>query len=682
MRLPVISAIRDLFSLSRQMRAQPRAIDNNLIRLLGGENKAQTDITYDSMMKLSAVYRCIRLLSESVAQLPLIMYRRLPGGGRERATDHPLYRLMKEQPHPEMTSFMFRETLQGHLGSWGNAFASIGRSVGGDVIDMLPLRPDRMRLVRGHNNALEYHYRVLAGSPEIVIPNDEILHVRGFSFTGSWGSNPQDDGREIFGTAKAADDHAGNFFANDSTPRGILMLTRLLPDQKSRDRLRSEWEKTYGGIDNKNKTAILEEGTEYKPIGLSPQVTQLLESRRFSVGDIARFYGIPPHMIGDLEKATFSNITEQSIQFVQHTIMPWTIRWEQQINSTLIKESERGEYFFEFLLDALMRGTPDQRASFYNAGRLSGWLNGDEIRARENMNPIPDGKGAAYWQPLNMVPLGETFASVDDDDDDDDETDSVVPGEPRPRAVEHRGDRSAASRSRTAQSFHRVYGDAIARVLKRERADVMKAAEKNLTRGDAEFEAFLVEYYRAGGDLTEFLGVATGSVYAQLNDAVRESIQDEMGVAELGSEFDQAIIDYRENFAGGYASASIGQLRAVVRDAIAAGGDPLDALQLRFDQWQERRPSKMAFEETFRAVNALSLAGYASAGVRRLRWVIGGSTTCPYCTEMNGRIIGIDRSFLPAGGDLTPEGATPMHQYRAVKHPPLHQRCDCMIVAA
>tara|TARA_Y100000590_G_scaffold54_2_gene77 strand:- start:11 stop:2086 length:2076 start_codon:yes stop_codon:yes gene_type:complete len=691
MKVPMIGAALERYRLGRsiQQRAHPSS-DAALVRTLAGEASSGVDVTYDNMLSVSAVWAAVNLIANSVAQLPLILYRRLEGGvGRERAVDHPLYQLLKLQPHKEVTSYRLRQTIQGHVCTWGNGYGHVGRDRGGRVVDMLPLRPDRMRLDRDINNDLVYWYRPTAGAAEVRLSADDVLHIRGLSFQGLAGMNPQETGREAIGSAMAADRQAAAFFKNDSTPRGVLTIQRSFNDQAARDRLRREFERTYGGLSNSSKTAILEEGMDYRAIGLSPQVTQLLESRKYSVADVARFYQVPPHMIGDLDRATFSNVEEMAIEFVQYSMMPWLVAWQQELDTTLLSARERESLFFEFNVDALLRGTPEKRAAFYNAGRLNGWLSGDEIRERENLNPIPEGKGAIFWQPLNMVPLGDTFASVEDDDDQvGDGTDDVVPGDPRPRAgavvQEQRGLRSAASRGRMARSFQGVYAAAIERVIRRERADVMREAEKQLVlRGAGEFDAYLDSFYQPGSSLAELLVSATDPIYAEIFRGVRADVLEELGIESVDeAAYSKAVEDYRAFFVADYLSSSAGQIRSIIRGALEEGADPLVRVGTRFEEWGATRPAKLSIEECFRATNALSLVAYRGAGVRRLRWVTAGATTCPYCKEMNGRVVGIDQAFRPANSDLTPEGARPLHSYRAVKHPPLHQKCDCQIVAA
>ena len=283
---------------------------------------------------MTAVYSCVRILAEAVAGLPLHLYKYTDGGGKEKALDHPLYLLLHDEPNPEMSSFVFRETLMTHLLLWGNAYAQIIRNGKGEVIALYPLMPNKMSVDRDANGQLYYTYTrstdeapTMQGMTVTLKPSD-VLHIPGLGFDGLVGYSPIAMAKNAIGMAIACEEYGAKFFANGAAPGGVLEHPGTIKDPQ---RVRESWQSTFGGSGNANKIAVLEEGMKYTPIGISPEQAQFLETRKFQINEIARIFRVPPHMVGDLEKSSFSNIEQQSLEFVKYTLDPWVIRWEQSI---------------------------------------------------------------------------------------------------------------------------------------------------------------------------------------------------------------------------------------------------------------------------------------------------------------------------------------------------------------
>jgi len=357
-------------------------------------------------IQIVAVFACVRILAETIGALPLHLYRRLPTGGKEKATDHPLYWLMHDAPNQEMTSMELRETSMGHNALRGNSYAQIIFGGDGRPAEIIPLHPDRVRPERSRvSQRLAYFYNPPDASRERTFQPDEILHIRGLGGNGISGYDPITLAREAFGLSIATEEHGARFFANGSTPTGILEFPQALKDQAFK-RLRESFAEKYQGLQNSHKPIILEEGGKWQSIGINHENAQFLETRKFQTTEIARMFRIPPHMIADLEKATFSNIEQQSLEFVIHTMLPWLTRHEQRYNRALLLPSERAEFFFELNIDGLLRGDIKSRYEAFQIARQNGWLSVDEIRAMENMNPLPDGKGGdIYTMQSSFVPL-------------------------------------------------------------------------------------------------------------------------------------------------------------------------------------------------------------------------------------------------------------------------------------
>ena len=386
-------------------------------------------------MQMTAVYSCVRILSEAVASLPLNVYRYTDSGGKEKAIDHTLYRLLHDEPNPEMSSFIFRETLMTHLLLWGNAYAQIIRNGKGEVVALYPLMPDRMSVDRDKNGRLYYKYTksnddapTMENGSVYLDPSD-VLHVPGLGFDGLVGYSPIAMAKNAIGLAIAAEEYGSKFYANGAAPSGVLEHPGTLKDP---ERVRNSWNSTFGGSSNSHKVAVLEEGMKYTPISISPNEAQFLETRKFQINEIARIFRVPPHMVGDLEKSSFSNIEQQSLEFVKYTLDPWVIRWEQALYRSLLTEEEKKELFFKFNVEGLLRGDYASRMNGYATARQNGWMSANDIRELENLDRIPEELGGdLYLVNGNMLPLvsaGAAYADINKEkkEESDEETDKVL----------------------------------------------------------------------------------------------------------------------------------------------------------------------------------------------------------------------------------------------------------------
>lgn len=356
------------------------------------------DIDQETALMSTAIWACVRVISETLASLPLHIYRRTGEQSKERALDHPAYRLLHDAPNPEMSAMQWRECVQAHILLFGNAYSQIQRNMAGIPIAFWPLRPDRMELKRTESNELVYKYRMDNGEPEL-FPKEDILHIPGLGFNGLIGYSPVQYHCNAIGLGLAAEEYGARFFQNDAVPPIVLRHPGILKEDRAKT-LAERWNKAYGGLSNKGKTAVLEENMEVIKLGIEAEKAQLIESRKFQVAEICRIYRVPPHLIADLERSTNNNIEHQGIEAVTYTFLPWAIRWEQQIDLKLLG----GKFFAQHLMDGLLRGDIKSRYDAYSVGIQSGWLCPNDVRRLENMNPIKDGD--IYIRPMNMVPLG------------------------------------------------------------------------------------------------------------------------------------------------------------------------------------------------------------------------------------------------------------------------------------
>jgi len=345
-------------------------------------------ITPGRAESLSTVYACVSAISETIASLPLILYRRTPDDGRERAPDHPLYRVLHEQPNELQTALEFREMMQAMTLLRGNAHAEIIRGNDGQVMALVPLMPDRVTTLQLDNGRLAYDVTDTKGKVRRLL-QEEVFHLRHRSDNGLVGVAPITASRETVQLALAERDHGNATFTNGTKLSGILKFPgKLNPDQ--RISIADSWATQHAGGSNAGKTAILEEGVDYTTVSMSMEDAQWLEARKFSVEEIARLFRIPPTIIGELSEANYSNSVEMNRFFVTNSLRRHLTMWEQSISSSLLTPIGRRIYFAEHSVEGLLRGDSSNRADFYSKGIADGWLLIDEVRKYENLPKLTD----------------------------------------------------------------------------------------------------------------------------------------------------------------------------------------------------------------------------------------------------------------------------------------------------
>lgn len=400
-------------------------------------------VTADTALKTSAVWACVRLISETIASLPLFLYGRTAADGTRRRDDsHPLYRLLHGQPNNWQTALEFREQMTVQVLLRGNAYAQKVPGPRGAVDQLVPLNPDRIRAESTTDGAIRYRFRQRDGT-EILLNAEDIFHLRGLSLDGISGISVIDYGRETIGLAIAEESYAARLFSQDGRPGGVLEYKdKLSPDAV--DRLKKNWEAAHTGLAKAHRVAVLEEGMKFTPIQMAAKDLETIAQRQFSIEDIARWFRVPLHMIGSTTKETSwgSGIEQLSIGFVTYTLLPWLKRWEQAIARDLLVDPEN--FFAEHLVDGLLRGDQQSRYNAYAVGRNWGWLSANDVRRLENMNPVQEGD--VYLQPLNMVPAGTVVSEA-------------RPGSDAPAAAHHR----------------LLVWDAAARIIRKEMAAMSRA---------------------------------------------------------------------------------------------------------------------------------------------------------------------------------------------------------------
>ena len=370
----------------------------------GNRNPSGVRVDEETALRSTTVLACMRVLSTSVAGLPLHIYRRLPGGGKEVAREHPLYRLLHSAPNAWQTSVEWREQLMLHMLSYGQAFNEKVYAAG-QISELIPLHPSRMKPEQLENSRLRYAYREAAGGTT-VYSQDAIMHIRGMTDDGVNGMSVIELSRDAIGLARACEIHGATFFGNGARP-GVILSTDQMLSPEAAQNTRDQWERAHRGADRSNKTAVLQGGLKVSELGGNNQESQFLEARRFQVEEICRVFGVPPHLVGDLSRSSFSNIEQQSLDYLQNGLMPWLRRIESAIARDLLEGDE--EYFAEFDTRGVLRADTAGRAAYYNTLWNLGVASVNEIRSWENMNPV-EGGDTRFVQ-LNMTTLDKAAAA-------------------------------------------------------------------------------------------------------------------------------------------------------------------------------------------------------------------------------------------------------------------------------
>jgi HK97 family phage portal protein len=642
------------------------------------ETQAGVQVNESNALDYPDVFACVRVISEDVGSLPFVLYRRLGDKGRERASDHPLYSILHDAPNPEMTAMTFRETLTGHLNTWGNAYAEIQLDDHLRVIGLWPLRPDRTIPFRDAAKRLKYKIR-LPGGKDVVLDAGRVFHIPAFGFNGLYGYSPIAKARGAIGLAMAAEKFGSKTFANNARP-GMYFShpSEMSPD--AQENFRKSWEEKHLGLDNAQRLAILEEGLEIKTVGFPPEDIQFLETRKFQRTQICAIFRMKPHKIADLSDATYSNIEHQGVEYTIDTIRPWAIRWEQTVALKLLDTRERQEYYAEHLIDALLRGDSKSRAEALAIQRSWGALSADEWRELENRNPLPDGEGQTYLSPTNMTVVG----SPQQPEGGRTVLPQLVPvygpvGNRSSRASRKAG---AEKRLLIARSFRKVFNDAAGRMVKREVRKLLSEAKR---QDPMSFRSFAREYYEAHRAMfREFMEPA----FASLAEAVQAQAATEAGgFAGMTRALNECLDYHIERVAERHCNGAYNTLVAALTKEGRAADDLLyDLMVEELEDWPETVPAALTTWETVRTTGLISKATYFTNEVRRLEWVeLDGNR---YCKQLDEMVIDLGSrcegsTFVDRDSEIEYEGRssdvfTPSWN---VTTPPLWNGCECMVAA-
>lgn len=632
----------------------------------GGRNSAAgVAVTEETMMTSSTVIQAVRLVSETLGMLPLHVMERTSGSAKEkrRAPNHPLYRLLRLQPNPEMTAMEFWTWMVGNYMVRGNAVAEIVRDGGGRIRQLWPLPANAVRCERDRQTR-ERIYKVSTPNGDVTLRASQVLHIANFHLDGLWGRGLLDNACETVGVMAAQEQLAASLYANGLHTGGVLSHPGELGDEGQKN-LRASIDDMHGGVSKAGKYLILEEGMTYTAGGITPKDAELIASRKFSVLEVARHTNLPPHMLMDLERATFSNIEEQGRQLVTYTLGPLIARFEQKVNIALFGEGDSDRFFAEFNVDALLRGNIEARYKAHQIGILTGILSRNEARDYENLPPFEGGD--LMLVPQNMAIVGADGSIISTQAPPDGP--GPAPGAPdgpgmappqdgdpatRGRAqgvVEYRAKSGLRERQRLQKSFAKVITAAAEKVVRREAREIKKLAAKHLkgpgeARGSNEFldaaEAFYGDEYRKAID--ELLGPAIAA-YAE---AVAASVAEERG-GDV-PDFTAWLEEYMNGLKDARAKKKYGELI----DLMKKGGEDLrGSVDAAVDEYVANEPDEVGVRESVQAGNGLTRVTFAAFGVQHMIWRMSADA-CPICAERDGQ--------------------------RAEINPPLHKGCTCSLV--
>lgn len=636
-----------------------------------------------SAERMITVAACVTLIASDIAGLPLRVIRRRDDGGYDEADGHPLHDLLKYRPNEDMTSATWRETSMLHLLETGRRLTIYDRTAAGAAKSLVPVRPEDFQPVRDRGS-LKFK---ITGMPDL-LDSKRALYIPAYSWDGIHGVSPVTHfARESIGGLLSMEQFVNVFFRNGMAPTGVIQMPENMYlsslDQKGGDGAKQAFlDALKARFGNQGPDArspfVLQGGMEFKPYEarlVDAQFLELLDAKKL---DVCGMFKVPPHKVGNHKASTSYNNTEQeNLGYILHGLLPWITKDEHAMEAKLLTAQERnGGYRIKYNVTALLRGDMAARSAFYNALFNTGAFSPDDIRALEDMNPIPKGAGKKYFVPLNMVDL----ANIDKL--------AAAPVKPtnkagRPLMIEHRTIeddlRSIQARDRIAARYQPLLVDAMAAVVSREGTFIKAEIEKNRKlRAGRSIEQFLDDFYRG---LPDWIIERVGPTMTSLGEAIQEAAAAEIGIeAGMTSEISAELRDYIRDFARQYADGDRRQLLSVLADPEAGG---LEAVEKRLDEWHDGGPSgatraeKVGFDQVTTLPSMIAAATFFAAGYGA-RWGIRGPSTCPYCRSLAGKVVARNQPFLQAG-DHQPDPEKPAMRVKTTKYPALHQGCDCFI---
>lgn len=621
----------------------------------------------------SAVFNAINIISGTIGSLPLNLYHK-DGDKVEVAEDRPIHKILHTKANPEMSAMSYRETVAAHVVSWGNGYSEVVRNKRNEVTALWPITPNRVRVMRA-GLQLVYEIDMGGGLPKRHLPRPQVLHIPGLGFDGLMGYSVLTKAREAIALGLAVEEFGSRFFGEGTHPSAVVEHPNKVGPE-AYDHLKKSLTTAYSGLGKAHRLMILEEGMKLNNIGIPPEDAQFLQTRQFQITEIARWFNIEPSKLKDHTRSTFSNIEHLAIDHVQDCLAPWLKRIEQAYNTQLLSEEQRkAGFYFEHIVEGLLRGDSASRAEFYSKMLNIGVLSINEIRVKENLNPIQGGD--VHLVPLNLTPLELALegpkppaAPVPPGADDEGAQDDDEPN----LDDEARSMRSVTERNRLRGAWEKLFRKTAQRVINRDVKAIRDATSVFLTRSKNDFTRWLDDYLKK---LPESVAREFLPVLMSYADDVQAAASKEVNrVPGMNSDIDAFVRKYSDILGLRYAGATDIGLKKALEEAELE--DIRIAVQKRLDLWGDNRSQLIANNETVRVENAISKLVFSMAGVASLVWVTAGNP-CPYCEELSGKVVGIREPFI-GEGSFNPPGADGSMKVNGPKFtPPLHRGCVCSI---
>lgn len=683
--------INELFDVEERA-ATIHDVDNFLDWLIssGGSSTGVT-VTETEAMKHAAVFSCVKVISEDVASLPWLVYRRIDEKARERAQKHWLFLLLHRQPNPEMTAFEYKEFMMANLLLWGNHYTFVDRDQKDRIKGLWPMLPNKMAILR-ERGELIYRYH-LSDNTAVDYLSRDIWHLKGLGSNGITGYSPIRQMAESIGFGIAVQKFGSQFFKNGTRLSGLLKHPGRLTKDVAK-RIVTSWQASYSGLENVAKVALLEEGMDWVQLGIPPEDAQFLGSRDFSRSEIAGLYRLAPHKIGDLTHATFSNIEEQNVDHWGGCIHPWVTRLEISADVKLLGPREGYNHFTEFLMDAKLRGKIEDRYRAYATARQWGWMSANDVRALENQNPIKGGN--VYYMPMNMLPANFVKEEKpiplkpEGEGEEEEETNEEVKGY-RDQWLILIQKRSIENREKLRKTYRRLFKDVGKRLVRKEIKIIKNLIKKTLDKGKVnEFSEEIKKFYgKFGSDIKEFLDPITRSYAEQIQETcVKEFDQEEKSDIRIqvyctceGKQVDlNMLIDhYEEAATQNYIGKSQNTIEGLIKETPI--DDLMEIIIKTLDDWDLNRPEQIAVREVVKIDGFVSRATFFGLGAKKVKWVCTDTDTSLFSLALNNRGATIDEAFLRKGDVLLPEGVKKGMEIKFnIYHPPLYRGDSSSIV--
>jgi len=658
MKIPIISNL-----------IEKRNFQNYVQSWLSGADISDTFIDAESATQLSAVFRCITLLAENTASMPLPIYRNTDKG-REKVTDINAFRILNRLANPETTAMDFRMAMMWQACMYGSAYAEKTFTRSGEVAELWLIPTVRVKPVRV-SGKLAYEIRMPNGKTQ-TWARERIFAMNWVSADSISGIKPLNVFRQVFETAINTQTYSNKYFKSAGAPSAAV--THKIKDRTELNTFKDDFKTAYAGKNGAHRIIFMQEGMEYKQISIPPNQGQMIESRKFNILEICRLYNIQPHKAMEMENTIKSNIEQSARDFINTTLLPWSVRWSQSVYRDLFSEDQqRQDFYAEMLFEAILRADIETRHKVYKTGIASGIYSLNEVRLKENMMLNPDPAADAYYLPTALININAMSTEQQ-------QIFGAAVNAASKRATQKRvsgadlakGLSSIASRS---QPSFKSAGD---RISKREANEVRKAAKRLL--GTSQTQAFLdwVDEYFANAESwlkksiqSEALTLAGITVDFTTRDTGYEKLTQE----EINTEID----NYTTGFSERHSGARNGEIVKLVNENIQEENLE-DIITDRADEWEEKGGSKIGLNEAVFVTSMISRLLFGSNGETELIFTNTSGKSCPFCTQINGQVVGIQEPIVPEGSFIQADDGSSMRIFGPKMHTPIHNGCQCQIV--